>query len=124
MKQLFFYTCLAFLLVNCSKGKISSYNEAYCEAISAEDYDLGGEYLNKFLKANRRLSDEEILKKTQEWLWEKECVLDATLICNSCIETNPPKSQISVAYNVNGQNFSKTITLVMSSPVRYDGIED
>jgi hypothetical protein len=110
--------------VSCAKADISSYNEVYCEAIESENFDKAGDYLNKFLKANKQLNHEDMLDKTVEWLMAKECVTDASLICNSCIETAPPQSEIRISFTIGDSTVVKTIDLLMTIPIVYHGIHD
>ncbi len=49
----------------------------------------------------------------------KNCVAKAEILCNFCIKTNPPQSELKVWFMVNGQQTVKTLDMIMDDPLRF-----
>jgi hypothetical protein len=117
---------LAFIQSACDKGDVRCTDEKeFCAFINSEEYDKTGELIDKYLSGlESNLSEEEQLDKLNDWLECKSCVESAEILCVSCIYTNPPQSEISVSFVVNGQQTVKTLDVIMDNPLRVREIHD
>jgi hypothetical protein len=41
------------------------------------------------------------------------------ILCNSCIETYPPQSELRIDFLVNGQSIPMTLDILMDNPLTY-----
>ena len=64
------------------------------------------------------LNDGEKLQSLVEWLKSKSCVVDATVLCNSCIYTLPVQSEISISVKYNEKTEVVILDILMSNPLR------
>ncbi len=109
-------------LWGCKKEAITCANqEAFCTAVNNQNFDATGPYVDDFLQGTE---SEEQLQLLTEWLACKSCVSSASVLCNSCIETHPPISELRVVFDVNGQPVSKTLDILMSDPPQFTGYHD
>jgi hypothetical protein len=44
--------------------------------------------------------------------------------CVSCILTNPPQSELSITFYVNGQQIVKVLDIIMDNPLRFRTYHD
>ncbi|MCO6498392.1 MAG: hypothetical protein J5I50_12105 [Chitinophagaceae bacterium] len=110
----------AVALTGCEKDKIAcSDDRAFCALVQQENYDDLVPIINKFLKKqNRNLTDTQQLNQLKDWLECKSCVSYVELLCNSCVYTLPPQSELLVRFSVNGQQVDKVLDVIMDKPLR------
>jgi hypothetical protein len=78
--------------------------------------------INEFLaglpNSNSFSEDEQNLQALAKWLNSNSCVIDATVLCVSCIETLPEQSEVSFSFKE--EEITKVVTLdvSMSKPLR------
>jgi hypothetical protein len=102
-----------------------SYNYEFCAFVSTEEYNETGIYIDKFLIGlQSNLSDEDKLQKLKDWLECKNCVNSVEIRCVSCILTNPPQSELSITFYVNGQQIVKVLDIIMDNPLRFRTYHD
>lgn len=110
--------CLA--LYSCKKDKnVNSDDEKFCEYVSSQNFDATRPLIDNFLATldnNNRYAN---LVKLKNWMETKSCVDSTTIICNSCIETNPPQSELMVSFISNGQKTSLIMDIIMSDPLKF-----
>lgn len=108
-------------LTTCEKENEACPDEStFCILINNQDFDATGPVINEFLKTLQK-DDDQALGKLKNWLDCKNCVKSAEILCNSCIETLPPQSEILVQFNSNGQVVEKTMDILMSEPLKFSG---
>ena len=108
------------VLYSCKKEKETSQSdENFCNAVNSQNFDSTGTLISNYLATLGNGSQSEKLTNLTDWLKAKSCVANALLLCNSCIETLPPQSEINVIYIVNGQEVSMTMDILMSDPLRF-----
>ena len=107
--------------VGCNKEDVNCSNEAeFCTLINSEEYIETGDYIDKYLSGLKtNLSDEDKLLKLKEWLECKSCVENVEISCIACIETNPPKSALTISFNLNDNQTIKTLFIIMDNPLRF-----
>jgi hypothetical protein len=112
--------------IGCKKDDENcSYDTEFCAFISSEEYNETGTYIDKYLSGLKtNLSDEDKLQKLKDWLECKSCVIRAEILCVSCIETNPPQSELRVTFVVNGQQIVKILDIIMDDPLRFRTYHD
>lgn len=106
---------------NCNKDDVKcSLDHDFCASIDIEKYNESGTAINKFLRTQKNsLSDEKKLEQLKDWLACKSCVIDAKILCVSCIRTNPPQSEIKVAFNINGQKKEMILDILMDTELKF-----
>ena len=109
--------CLS--LLSCKKEDLKSGDEKFCEYVSIQNYEATGPLINNFLATLSRNNQDDNLGKLRDWLEAKTCVDSATILCNSCIYTNPAQSELKVIYISNGQKTSKIMDIIMSDPLKF-----
>ena len=77
-------------------------DEKFCEYVDERNFDELKKNINIHLK-KQKTNDEEALEKFKSWLNSKSCVENAEIICDSCMESLPPKSIIGVVFESNDQ---------------------
>ena len=104
-------------------NKVDYYNEEFCTFVNFEKYDNIGLIIDNYLSGKKsNFTDTEKLEKLRDWLKSISCVSDAEIICNSCIKTNPPKSELKISFNVKGQKVERFITVIMGEELQFDRI--
>lgn len=110
---------------SCNKEHdLNSDNEKFCAFVSSENYDATGPLIDNFLGSLRKNRPAENLDKLQAWLEAKSCVDTATIICNSCIETNPAQSELRVVFNSNGKRHVLILDIIMSDRLKFREYHD
>lgn len=117
---------LTFVLTDCNQDEIEcSKNNEFCAFISSEEYSNTGTLINNYLGGlETSLSDEEKLERLRNWLKCKSCVANVEILCNSCIRTNPPQSELKLWLIVNGQQKEKILDIIMDDPLRFSTYHD
>lgn len=115
----------SFTLGSCTKDKLNCSNESeFCSLVDNQDFDATGAIIDDYLAGLNKNEPEENLEKLADWLECKTCVEKVEILCNSCIETLPAQSELSVEFNSGGQEIEKTLDILMSDPLRYRGYHD
>jgi len=121
MKLILFFLSLIVLL-GCKSDAVQMAcdDPEFCNFISAETFDKSGEVINRYLASQKTsLSNDEKLNDLKSWLECKPCVTSAEIICNSCIYTLPPQSELRVRFSVNGKDSLRTLDISMENPLKF-----
>ena len=126
--KLIFKTILMFAIVltGCKKEAVECSNDKeFCAFIIAKEYNKTSAAIDKYLASlNKDLSGIEKLELFRDWLACKSCVTNAEILCNSCIDTNPPQSELRVSFLIQGQEIEKTLDITMGEPLRFGNFHE
>jgi hypothetical protein len=115
---LIFLSCLT--LLSCKKDKnVASDDEKFCEYVNSQNFEATGPLIDNFLATLDNNNQSNNLKKLKAWMEAKSCVDSTTILCNSCIETNPPQSELFVTFISNGQKMMMILDIIMSDPLKF-----
>ncbi|MDR2010628.1 MAG: hypothetical protein LBQ22_09120 [Bacteroidales bacterium] len=122
MKQLSLIGLILLLLiglVGCDKEGQEIDSEKLCSYLNTENINKTVPIINDYLASLKsNLNDEEKLQSLTEWLKSSSCVIDATILCVSCIETLPEQSEISFSF-IEGEVIKVvTLDISMSNPLK------
>jgi hypothetical protein len=107
-------------LYSCKKDKsVTSDDEKFCEYVNNQNFEDTGPLIDNFLATLDNNNQDANLVKLKNWMETKSCVDSTTIICNSCIETNPPQSELMVSFISNGQKTSLIMDIIMSDPLKF-----
>ena len=107
-------------LFSCKKDKnANSEDEKFCEFVGNRNFEATGPLIDNFLATLDNNNQDVHLKKLKDWMEAKSCIDSTTIICNSCIETNPPQSEFEVSFISNGQKTSMTMDILLSNPLKF-----
>jgi len=74
--------------------------------------------INEFLtNLSHELDDEQQLNELVEWLKSKVCIIDAAVLCQSCVETDPPISVMLISFEENGIMKKFILDVSMTKPL-------
>lgn len=108
-------------LWTCTSDKIACTNAwEFCAFVDNQDFDATGPLIDEFLKRLKKDNSEENLEKLAAWLACRDCVSHAEVLCNACIETNPPQSELRVDFISGGQSVTMTMDIFMDEPLRFN----
>jgi hypothetical protein len=119
-KLLFLIIFLSGTFMNCNKTDISCPDDdEFCALIDAENYGKALDIIDKFVSLfDKNLTENEKLEKIEVWLKCKSCISNAEILCNSCILTYPPQSEIKIWFKINGEVKIKILDVLMSEPLK------
>ena len=111
---------VVFVFVGCDKGNNQeTSNEELCLYLNSENLDKTIPIINDYLAGLKgNLNDEQKLQEFTKWLKSHSCVIDATILCVSCIETFPAQSEISVSFKENEITVIAVFDILMSNPLK------
>ncbi|MCL2511029.1 MAG: hypothetical protein FWF09_03150 [Bacteroidales bacterium] len=114
-----------FFAVGCKKDddkKGSEPNEVFCSYLNMENIDKTIPFIDDYLaslpSSNSFAEDEQNLQALTKWLKSSSCVIDATILCVSCIETLPEQSEVSFSFKEGEVTNVVTLDIVMSTPLK------
>lgn len=108
------------LSVSCKKDSTEAQDQSvYCDQVSNQQWDESGSTINAYLATLTEGTSDQNLEKLKQWLEASSCVQQVDILCNSCIETLPPQSELYITFTINGQNTTKTLDILMSEPMQY-----
>ena len=117
--------CLASLTMfsGCDKKeKQVTDNEKLCLYLNSGNIDRTIPIINRFLaglpNSNRISEDEQNLQALVKWLKSCSCVINASILCVSCIETLPEQSEISFSFQEGEITKLVTLDISMSKPLK------
>ncbi len=113
-------TIACILFGSCSKESISTRDDfKFCVLVHENNFDQTGPIINDFLTGLKSNNPDENLEKLVKWLESISCVDNVTIMCNSCIYTGPPMSELKVDYSFNGQIVPMIMDIRMSEPLTF-----
>jgi hypothetical protein len=105
--------CLTFW--TCEKDN----GEEFCALVNEQNFEATGPLIDDFLATLKNGDEGYKLEKLRKWLESKDCVGKVQILCNSCIETLPPQSELSVEFISNGNTITLTMDILMDDPLTY-----
>jgi len=125
MKQLNLIGLVLLLLVGfvgCDKQDQVTDSEKLCPYLNIENIDKAIPKINDYLAglpgSNSFAEDEQNLQSLTEWLKSCSCIIDATILCVSCIETLPEQSEVSFSFQEGEVTKVVTLDIIMSNPLK------
>jgi hypothetical protein len=106
-------TCLTFW--TCEKDK----DEEFCAFVNEQNFDATGPLIDDFLATLKKGNEDYKLEKLRAWLERKDCVGEVQILCNSCILTLPPQSELRVDFISNGDTITLTLDILMDDPMKF-----
>ena len=107
---------LFLLLVGCNK-EVSK--EEFCSYVNVGKIDETIPFINEFLSdLSSNLDDKQKLQALEVWLKSYPCIIDATILCVSCIYTLPAQSEMLISFEENGVVKEFTLDISMSNPLK------
>ena len=94
-------------------------DETFCELVEDQNFHSTGSLIDDFLVTLPKGNSDNNLIKLKDWLESKSCVSKAEILCNSCIFTLPPQSELSVDFISNGQPITMTLDVLMDDPLEF-----
>jgi len=102
--------------VGCDKTTDS---EKLCLHLNSKNIDKTIPIINDYLSSLKsNLNDEQKLQALTEWLKSNSCIINATVLCVSCIETLPAQSEVSFSFQEGGITKIVTLDISMSKPLK------
>jgi len=123
---LFTFLILALICMSSCTPDGSSCNdeEAFCEFVNQDDMESTRSIIDDFLKKLPKDREQENLEVLRYWFTCMECVKDARIFCNSCMESLPPQSQLEVDVLVDGESKLVRVNVWMGDPMEAGGIHE
>jgi hypothetical protein len=122
MKQLSLIGLILLLLtefVGCDKEDEETDSKKFCSYLNIENINKAIPIINDYLASlSSNLNDEEKIQSLTKWLKSSSCVIDATILCVSCIETLPAQSEISFSFKEGEVTKIVTLDISMSNPLK------
>jgi hypothetical protein len=121
----FLVLLISLTIYSCKKDKdTNTDDEKFCEFVDSQNFEATGPLIDNFLATLSDDNQDNNLKELKDWMKTKSCVDSITITCNSCIETNPPQSELHVTFNSNGQKIGMTMDILMSDPLKFRTYHD
>lgn len=106
---------LCFLFWTCEKDR----DEEFCTFVNEQNFEATGPLIDDFLATLKNGDEDYKLEKLRKWLERKDCVGKVQILCNSCIETLPPQSELSVEFISNDATVTLTMDILMGDPLTF-----
>ncbi len=124
IKTLIFVTFMIFFMTTCDKDSpvedllVMPQDTTFCGYIDAERFDKTRIFMDSFLlKLPKNHSIVASLDTLVLWLNQKECVLDAQVICYGCLFSLPPKGEIGLKLKIKSQIVKGVFTVKHNNPL-------
>jgi len=109
-------------LVGCYKEEVLEIdNKEFCLYLNSESMDEIIPVINNYLATlPSNLSDKQKLQQLTIWLKSAPCIIDATILCESCISGlyTPTMSEILISFEENGIVKDFILDIVMTNPLQ------
>jgi hypothetical protein len=106
---------LCFSFWTCEKDD----DEEFCVLVNEQNFEATGPLIDDFLATLDSSNPIESLEKLRAWLERKDCVGEVQILCNSCINTLPPQSELRVEFISNGNSVTLTLDILMDDPMKF-----
>ena len=94
----------------------------FCSFLNTEDIVKTIPLVDKFLSSlSNNLDDAQKLQALTAWLNEQPCIIEASVLCQSCVETNSPMSEIFISFDDDGMTQEFVLDVSMSNPLKAAG---
>ncbi|MDR2906752.1 MAG: hypothetical protein LBU91_02030 [Bacteroidales bacterium] len=105
-------------VLNSCKEDDSQQSSSLCSNINSVDINQSLPMINHYLSGLPEiLDDTRKLQALIGWLKADACIVDAEILCNSCIYTNPPMSEILLSFKENGILKHFVFDIAMTKPL-------
>jgi hypothetical protein len=111
---------LAVLTASC---KQENEKEDFCSFVDTGNFDKTIPFIDKYLSGLSGDQGQQLQALTA-WLKSQPCLNDASVLCQSCIDTDPPTSEITVSFNENGITKSFILDISMAVPLKVTGYHE
>jgi hypothetical protein len=91
----------------------------FCALVNEHNFEATGPIIDRYLATLPSGYADENLQKLNEWFNAKACIENSVILCNSCIETLPPQSELRISFLSNGQTITLTIDILMGEPLTF-----
>lgn len=109
-------------LVGCDKDNQVTDSVKLCPYLNIENINKTIPIINDYLvglpSSNSFAEDEQNLQALTKWLKSSSCIIDATVLCISCIETLPEQSEVSFSFKEGEVTKIVTLDISMSNPLK------
>ena len=112
-------TAVVFAFAACKKEVMICGNMTFCEKVDYQYSELLNTDINHFMATITADTPEDKLNVLNDWLLNMRCVTEAEIICNSCIYTNPPQSELKITFDADGKEVIKTMNVLMSDTLKF-----
>ena len=110
---------------SCESDDVEKLNIEFCSYVNVENFDKTILVVNKFLDGlSNNLSDEQKIQALTTWLKSCPCIIDATILCVSCIKTLPAQSAIIITFMRDGVVKDIVFGISMSNPLTFAGYHE
>jgi|GEM_PF-52715 len=93
--------------------------DEFCSYFNTDNRDKTIPVVNEFLSGlPDNLDETQKLQKLAACLKSCPCIIDATILCVSCVKTLPTGSEIVISFNENGEVKELNLCILMSNPLR------
>jgi hypothetical protein len=90
-----------------------------CQFINVENLNQALPVINEYLKKqSNNLNDEQKLQGLVTWLKSHSCIIDASVVCISCIYTLPVQSEIIISFMDNETKKELILDISMTNPLK------
>ncbi len=113
-------TLFGVLFGGCTKERVLCADvREFCRLIANHQEGKALTNINNYLsKQDKNLDDAAKLRLLKDWLECKTCLQEAEILCNSCIDTYPSQSELSVRLKGSKPDKMLVLDIVMSKPLR------
>ena len=123
------YVCaLLFMASGCETKKTDTVEDddeldvEFCSCLNTEDLSKTLPIVNEFLAGlANNLDDGQKLQTLAAWLKAQPCINDASVLCQSCNETDPPVSEILISFDEDGETKEFVLDVSMGKPLKAAG---
>ena len=100
----------------------------FCELLVAQNEAAVGEIIDIYFDSleytaidSTPAGQAENIQNFAAWLDAHDCIDSVRIDCISCVETLPLQSEITIKVKDNIVSFEKTMDILMSTPLRFNG---
>ncbi|MBK6966492.1 MAG: hypothetical protein IPH20_22000 [Bacteroidales bacterium] len=112
------FACLT--LSSCEKNKDADSDDSmFCALVNNGEFEATGPLIDKYLMKLEQNRPDQNLEALRSWLEAKSCVDEATILCNSCIYTLPPQSELSIDFISQGEKITLTLDIMMGDSLKF-----
>jgi hypothetical protein len=106
-------------LASCGKDSGPSEADEFCRLAGEQQYDQTGPLIDAWLNRQAGGQPDQNLLRLCDWLAAMPCVDTARILCNTCIETLPPQSELKVCFRNGSSDTCLILDILMDEPLRF-----
>jgi hypothetical protein len=118
---------VAILITSCNADGIYTQPlPSFCPSLAADNINALVTPINKFFAELNYTDEDETYDGEKEnmenfiaWLKSYPCIIEAEIVCTSCILTLPAQTEVTIAFLHDGQLKYETMDLLMSIPIQF-----